>query len=72
MNRSRVQSGKEVPGGRQQAVDTRKFSLFAKDFTQVEQGNPVPVGFGTFRVSGVQITPIFNFRSKKIKTSQGK
>jgi len=46
--------------------------LFAKDFTQGEEGIPVPVLFGRVRRSGVHITPIFGFRSKPIYAEMGK
>jgi hypothetical protein len=50
----------------------RNFEIKAKDFSQSEQGVPLPVLFGTQRISGIYITPIFDFRITDDEEQQGK
>lgn len=59
-------------GGPQDQKPSRAVQLYAKDFTQVEQGHPVPLCLGTVKVTGVQFTPIWGFRSRAVKVKQGK
>ena len=58
--------------GNQLRRPERDFTIQAKDFSQIEQGNPLPWGRGTFKTAGYQITPIFGFRSEEIKQKIGK
>lgn len=64
--------GVESPGGRQKKNPARTFQIHAKDFTSVEQAVPLRLLYGCDRVAGVQITPIFGFRSEQITTEAGK
>ncbi len=53
-------------------IPVRKVEIFAKDFTQGEEGIVLPVIFGRCRRSGIHVTPIFGFRSEAIQTTVGK
>lgn len=56
----------------QKKREGRSFEIYTKDFTSAEQAVPVPVVFGTVRIAGTYITPIWSFRAKKIKQKVGK
>lgn len=51
---------------------SRSVQIFAKDFTQGEEGIPLPVIYGRVRRSGIHVTPIFGFRSTPIYSQMGK
>lgn len=69
--RRAVQKGAEGVGGNQ-ALRSRQFVLQVKDFTQVEQTVPIRVVYGIAETAGVQMTPIFGFRSEAVTTEAGK
>jgi hypothetical protein len=51
----------------------RGITIYAKDFTTVDQGVPIPFIFGwPKQFAGIQVSPIFGFRSEAITTDQGK
>lgn len=50
----------------------RTLEIKSSDFTQAEQGVPIPVIFGSVQLAGIHIVPVFGFRSKPIKTKAGK
>jgi hypothetical protein len=64
-------SGIEAVSGRG-PLRGRRFEILAKDFTQVEQGVPIRLSYGQVESAGVQMTPIFGFRSQAITTKAGK
>ena len=66
MSQNQVWSGQQNIGGKSQKYPSRKFIIQAKDFTSAEQATPVRVIFGTTRIAGAYITPIFGFRNKAI------
>lgn len=66
-----VQKGAENIGGNP-SLKSRRFEIQSKDFTQVEQGVPIRVVYGITETAGVQMTPIFGFRSKAVTTEAGK
>jgi hypothetical protein len=51
-------------GGVPQRNPNRRLLLHAKDFADVDQGNPIPLAYGTTRITGVDITPVFNIKQK--------
>lgn len=61
-----------TPVGGQPERRTRRFDLLIKDFTQVEQSQPIPIAYGQVKRAGVQFVPIFGFRSTAITTKAGK
>lgn len=67
-----VQTLIRVPSGEQPVKSGRIFRISASDFAQVEQGNPAPVGFGTFITAGFAISPVLGFRSSPIQEKIGK
>lgn len=69
--RRAVQKGAESIGGNQ-PLRGRRFEIQVKDFTQVEQGVPIRVVYGMAETAGVQMTPIFGFRSEAVTTEAGK
>jgi hypothetical protein len=64
-------TGAESVGGRG-ALKGRQFEIMVKDFTQVEQAVPIRLSYGIVESAGVQMTPIFGFRSQAITTKAGK
>ena len=64
-------TGAESVGGRGD-LKGRRFEILAKDFTQVEQAVPIRLTYGQVESAGVQMTPIFGFRSQAITTKAGK
>lgn len=60
---------KPVSGAQQSR--SRPFTLFAKDFSSVEQAQPLNLGYGIIRSSGTAITPIWNFKAIAQQSSGG-
>lgn len=55
---------KEQPYGGVPTRDPhRGLELNAMDFQDVAQANPIPVFYGTARMQGITITPIFQLQS---------
>lgn len=68
-----VDKGVEPVAGVPPMRPSRKFEILAKDFTSVNQGSPLRVFYGRPKpAAGMQITPIFGFRSEAIQTKSGK
>jgi hypothetical protein len=67
-----IMKGQSGPAGAHGKREARTFEIYAKDFTSAEQAVPVPVIFGTARIAGTYITPIWAFRAKKLKQKAGK
>jgi hypothetical protein len=63
--------GSEPIGGRQAVRPSRKVEILAKDFTSVEQVVPVRLFWGTVKIAGVQVTPIFGFRNETVTQNVG-
>lgn len=63
--------GTEAIGGPQPSKG-RAYIIQTKDFTNVEQSVPLRLCYGRVEIAGVQITPIFNFRSEQTTTKAGK
>lgn len=61
-----------VPPAGHGPLKSRRFEILAKDFTQVEQAVPIRLSYGRILTAGVQMTPIFGFRSEAITTKAGK
>ena len=72
MSQAQVAAGLHPIGGKPQKYPSRKFIIQAKDFTSAEQAVPVRIVFGTARIAGVYITPIFGFRSTATTQKMGK
>jgi hypothetical protein len=68
----RVLSREQTFGGREKRQPNRRFELQAKDFTSTEQAVPIRVFWGTAKVAGESITPVFGLRSEPITTEAGK
>jgi len=67
-----VWSREQTYGAAEKRQPGRTFSIQVKDFTSNEQAVPIRVVYGTSKVAGVYITPIFGFRSTAITTEVGK
>lgn len=76
---SRRQTVQEKQWGQEKTIagknlrrDGRPFVLKVSEFSSTEQGVPIRVFYGTVRVAAVIVTPIFEFKAKKIKAPSGK
>lgn len=67
-----VWSREQTYGGTERRQPGRTFNILVKDFTSNEQGVPIRLIYGTAKVAGIYITPIFGFRSTAISTEVGK
>lgn len=60
---TRFMSREQPFGGVPQRDPNRRLKLNAKDFQDTDQGNPIPLAYGTTRITGVDITPVFSIKS---------
>lgn len=67
-----VWSREQTFGGVERRQPGRTFNIQVKDFTSNEQAVPIRLIYGTAKVAGIYITPIFGFRSIAITTEVGK
>ena len=72
VNRKYVTMGTDWIGGKHPTQPYRQFALYQKDFTSVEQNAPIPLVYGTVKLSGTAITPVWNFSATATKTRAGK
>lgn len=56
----------------QLTLQSRKFQLYSKDFSNVDQAVPLRLLYGQGRFSGVQVTPIFAFHSEPVEADEQK
>lgn len=59
-----VLSREEPFGGHRERDPHRGLKLKAMDFQDVENANPIPLFYGTRRIQGITITPIFNLKTQ--------
>lgn len=72
MNPSTLITREATIGGQARPKPGRRLVLESKLFTDVDQAVPVRVIWGTDRVAGVHIFPVFDFGSEEISEEAGK
>ncbi len=66
-----ILTGRTTLAGQQPREPWGAVTFFRKDFLQVENGDTIPVLYGTARLGGTGITPIWAMKSKQVP-QQGK